>query len=43
MKTDADLLLRIKQERMRRVKNDKDMLLKVSGDKKRKKMMHTCC
>ena len=37
MKTDADLLLRIKQERMRRVKNDADMLLKVSGDRKSKK------
>ena len=38
MKTDADLLLRIRQERMKRVKNDADMLLKESVDKKSKKI-----
>ena len=44
MKTDADLLLRLRQEQMRRVKNDADMLLKVDGDKKSKrKLMQTCC
>ena len=44
MKTDADLLLRLRHEQMRRVKNDADMLLKVGGDKKSKrKLMQTCC
>ena len=43
MKTDADLLLKIRQDKMRRVKNDKDKLLRVRKDKKSKrKMMQTC-
>ena len=36
MKTDADLLLRIRQDTMSRVKNDADMFLRVRRDKKSK-------
>ena len=44
MKTDADLLLKIRQDKMSIVKNDKDKLLRVRRDKKSKrKMMQTCC
>ena len=44
MKTDADLLLKIRQDKMSRVKNDNDKLLRVRKDKKSKrKMMQTRC
>ena len=44
MTTNADLLLRLRQEQMRRVKNDAEVLLQVSGDKKsKKKLVQTCC
>ena len=34
MKTDADLLLRLRHNKMSRVKNEADMLLRVRSDKK---------
>ena len=44
MKNNADLLLRIRQDKVSRVKNDADMLLRVRKDKKSTdKMMQTCC
>ena len=42
MKNDADLLLRVRHNKMRRVKNDADLLLIVRQDKKSTvKMMQT--
>ena len=34
MKNDADLMLRIRQDKMSTVKNDADLLLRVRQDKK---------
>ena len=39
MKTDSDLLLRLRHDKMSRVKNEADMLLRVRSDKKSKRKM----
>ena len=40
----ADLLLRVRQDKMSRVKNDADLLLRVRWEEKsRVKIMQTCC
>ena len=44
VKNNADLLLRIRQDKVSIVKNHADMLLRVRKDNKRtEKMMQTCC
>ena len=44
VKNDADLLLRVRQDKKSRVKKEPDMLLRVRQDKKSSvKKKQTCC
>ena len=44
VKNDADLLLRVNQDKMSMVKNDADLLLRENQDKmSRVRMTKTCC